>query len=61
MPQTEDETGTRYCDTTRPNARRIQLKDGRYMIFFEYDDAGDTGPPPVDTAEHPEPSDGTDV
>ena len=31
IPQTK-------CDPTPPRARRIELKDGRYMIFFEFDE-----------------------
>jgi len=26
------------CDLTPPTTRRIKLKDGRYMIFFEFDE-----------------------
>jgi hypothetical protein len=26
------------CDPTPPSARRITLKDGRYMIFFEFNE-----------------------
>jgi len=33
----------RQCDTVQMSARRIALKDGRYMIFFEF---GDTSPEP---------------
>jgi len=38
------------CDPTPPRVRRITLKDGRYMIFFEFEEAEqpadqpDTGP-----------------
>ena len=31
IPQTK-------CDPTPPGVRRIELKDGRYMIFFEFED-----------------------
>jgi hypothetical protein len=37
----EDNSPKRNCDPTPPYARRITLKDGRYMIFFEYDETDD--------------------
>jgi hypothetical protein len=33
------------CDNRLPEARRITLKDGRYLIFFEFDEPrGDEHP-----------------
>ena len=33
------DTPQTQCDPTLPKARRITLKDGRYMIFFEFGEA----------------------
>jgi len=48
------------CDPTPPTARRITLKDGRYMIFFEFDEAEQPADPPDKDTDAPS-SDKTDV
>ena len=41
-----EDTDDQQCDTGQMGARRIALKDGRYMIFFEFGEA-----PPGDRLE----------
>jgi len=49
------------CDPTPPTARRITLKDGRYMIFFEFEEAEQRAEQPDKGLSAEPSSDKTDV
>jgi hypothetical protein len=49
-----DSEPTNACEQPPLSARRIELKDGRYMIFFEFED-GDGAEAPTDVKPAPEP------
>jgi hypothetical protein len=56
----KDDSQKSNCDPTPPHARRISLKDGRYMIFFEYD-ATDEKPAEATVEQRSEPLTDPDV
>lgn len=50
-----------HCDPTPPKARRIKLKDGRYMIFFEFGEGEKPKDQKHEEPDMPPSSDKTDV